>query len=114
MAYSEILAMRIRDALQAGGVATSEKRMMGGMIFLINGNMLMGLKTLKTGQEQFMFRVGKEHEDKALAILATRPMVHGGRRMSGFLFINEDACPAETFTSLMAMASDYVSSLPPK
>ena len=106
--------MRIRDTLQAKHVTTSEKRMMGGMIFLINGNMLMGLKTLKTGQEQFMFRVGKAHEDKALVIPGTRPMVHGGGRMSGFLFMNEDACPAEAFTALMAMACDYVSSLPAK
>jgi len=81
MAYNEILAIRTRDALQASGVATSEKRMMGGMTFLINGNMLMGLKTLKTSQEQFMFRVGKGHEDKALAIPGTRPMIHGDRRM---------------------------------
>ncbi len=114
MAFNEIVAMRARDALQARGAKASEKRMMGGMIFLINGNMLMGLKTLKTGQEQFMFRVGKDHEDEALAIPGTRPMVHGGRRMLGFLFINEDACPAETFTSLMSMAHDYVSSLQSK
>lgn len=114
MAYSELTAMRIRDALQAGGVTTSEKRMMGGVIFMIAGHMLMGLKTLKTGQEQFMFRVGKDNEDKALAITGTRPMVHGDRRMPGFLFVLEDDCPAEAFTSLMAMACDYVSSLPPK
>ena len=114
MAYSEIAAMRLRDALQAGGVATSEKRMMGGVIFMIDGNMLMGLKTLKTGQEQFMFRVGKDNEADALAIAGTRPMIHGDRRMPGFLFILEDDCPAEAFAALMTMARDYVSSLSPK
>ena len=85
MAYSELVTLRFRDALGAANIA--EKRMMGGLVFLLNSNMLMSHKTLKSGEEQFMFRPGKDNEPEALTIFGTRPMIHGGRRMVGFIFI---------------------------
>jgi len=145
MAYSDVTAMKVRDALEripksvthlsdkdarqnknlerrsdssgskrALGVAVTEKRMMGGLIFLIGNNMTLGIKTLKSGIEQFMFRVGKDREAEALAIAGTRPMIHGNRRMPGFLFIDADVCDDAAFDRLVAMARDYTSSLAPK
>lgn len=112
MAYSDVTAMKIRDAL--GGVDVSEKQMMGGLVFLIGGNMTVSVKTLKTGIEQFMFRPGKDQEDEALAIPGTRPMIHGGRKMTGFLFIDAADCDEEAFDQLLKMSRDYALSLPPK
>lgn len=113
MAYSELSALRIRDGLTASGTAhLTEKRMMGGLIFLINGNMLLGLKTLKSGAEQFMFRVGPEHEAEALAMGGARPMIHGARRMTGFMFV--DDCDDAVFARLSGMARSYVETLPAK
>jgi len=54
MAYDEALATRIRAQL-AGSAGVSEKRMFGGLAFLKNGNMFVGV----TGDE-LMARVGKE------------------------------------------------------
>ncbi|ESQ87053.1 hypothetical protein ABAC460_21020 [Asticcacaulis sp. AC460] len=112
MPYSDVTAMKIRDAL--GGVAITEKQMMGGLVFMIGGHMTVTVKTLKTGVEQFMFRPGKDQENKALAIAGTRPMIHGGRKMTGFLFIDADDCDEAAFDQLLKMSRDYASSLPPK
>ncbi|EGF93292.1 hypothetical protein ABI_17320 [Asticcacaulis biprosthecium C19] len=112
MAYSDVTAMKVRDAL--GAVDISEKQMMGGLVFLINGNMTVSIKTLKTGVEQFMFRPGKDREDEALTIPGTRPMIHGGRRMTGFLFIDADDCDDVAFTQLLTMSRGFALLLPPK
>ncbi len=115
MAYSDIVTLQIRDALADHGVSgLTEKRMMGGLVFLISGNMLLSHKTLKTDTEQFMFRVGKDSEGEALTITGTRPMIHGERRMSGFLFIGEADCAPAIFKRLLAMSLRYVKGLPPK
>jgi len=60
MAYDEKLADAWRGELAAlDGV--SEKKMMGGLCFLLNGNMLG-----TTRDDYFMFRVGKDNEAEAL------------------------------------------------
>ena len=60
MAYDEILAMRVRDAL-GGGKHVTEKRMMGGVCFLLKGNMVCGVDRTKAGEGRFMFRIGKDN-----------------------------------------------------
>ena len=66
MAYDEKLAQRFRDALE-NTTAITEKRMMGGVCFMYQGNMLGGADRHKTTDiGRFMFRVGKENQDKAL------------------------------------------------
>ena len=112
MAYSVLVTMQVRDALE--GAVIIEKRMMGGLVFMLNGHMLVSHKTLKTGIEQFMFRVGESNETEAFTIPGVVPMVHGGRRMTGFVFIAEDACPLPVFARLLAMSRRFVESLLPK
>ena len=70
MAYDEDLASRVRVRL-AGEAGVSEKKMFGGLIFLLNGNMCCGV-----AKDDFMLRVGVERERAALA----RPHV---RALSG-------------------------------
>lgn len=113
MAYDELLAARFRQAL--GGMAgISEKRMMGGVCFLLDGNMIGGADRTKAGEGRFMFRVGKENETAALALPGGQQMEQGGRRMSGFFFVSEDACTDQVMTQWLSLALGFVTTLPPK
>lgn len=58
MAYDEQLTDRLRNTLE-GLAGLSEKRMMGGVCFLLQGNMLGGADRTKDGAGRFMFRVGR-------------------------------------------------------
>ncbi len=74
-AYAEIL----RNALD-GLPGISEKKMFGGLCFMLNGNMLCGV--MKAGA---MFRVGKAHEFAALDIEGALPLAFTGRKMGGLI-----------------------------
>lgn len=65
----------------------AEKRMFGGLSFLLNGHILIAAR--KDGSA--LLSVGKEHNDEALARPGTTQMIHGGRVMRGFIFIDADA-----------------------
>ncbi len=113
MAYDEMLAARFRQAL--GGMADiSEKRMMGGVCFLLDGNMIGGADRTKAGEGRFMFRVGKENEVAARALPGGQQMEQGGRRMGGFFFVAEGACTDQVMTQWLSLALSFVSTLPPK
>lgn len=108
MAYDTGLAQILRDALD--GSRTVEKKMMGGLSFMSDGHMLCGVH--KNGA---MVRVGKPNYDRALAIPGVRPMTFTGRPMSGFVDVSDEACADDTRRGqLLAMAQDYIATLPPK
>ena len=114
MAYDEILSERFRGALE-GHVGISEKRMMGGMCFLLNGNMIGGADRDKDGVGRFMFRVGKNNESEALSRDGAEIVEMGGRRMGGMVFVAEDA--VETHSILadwVKLALSFTSTLPAK
>ncbi len=113
MAYDEELTARFRDLI-ADQNGVSEKRMMGGACFFINGNMVGGADRSKTGERRFMFRVGKENAAKAEALAGGEPMIQGGRRMGGFYFVNADDCSSKVIEEWLALAAAYAKSLPPK
>ena len=102
------LAGRVRKAL-AGKRAISEKRMMGGVCFLLRDHMLCG--TAKPG---FLFRVGRAGQAKALARRGARPMTLGGRTSQGFVWVDPRACDARALRRWITVAEKYVKSLPPK
>ena len=102
------LAERVRQAL-AGKRRITEKRMMGGTCFLWRDHMLCG--TAKPG---FLFRVGPGQYAKALARRGASPMILGGRRSKGFVWVDPAACDARTLRSWIVLAEGYVSTLPPK
>ncbi|MGI9434902.1 MAG: TfoX/Sxy family protein [Geminicoccaceae bacterium] len=113
MAYDEDLANRFRNALDdLPGVV--EKRMMGGLCFMVNGNMLGGADRAKDGMGRFMFRVGKDNADEAEARPGAMPIKMGGRRMRGFFFVDAATCDEEMLRDWIAVALGFVSSLPPK
>jgi TfoX/Sxy family transcriptional regulator of competence genes len=81
MAYDEQLAERLRGALKRKrGVA--EKKMFGGLTFLVNGNMAVGIVG-----DDLMVRVGADATQDALAQPHARPMDFTGRPMKGMVFV---------------------------
>lgn len=109
MAYDEGLAQILRDDL-AGMDGIVEKSMFGGLCFMLNGNMLCGVH--KNGA---MFRVGKDNETQALAIVGVAPMAFTGRRMGGLVDMAEEAFVDDAPRSAcMALALDFVRGLPAK
>jgi len=100
------LAGRLRAAL-ARKKGVTEKSMFGGVCFLLRGNMLCG-----TGSGDFMFRVGKEGHEEAVARRGARAMVMNGRRMAGFIWVDPGKCDARRLKSWIALAAAYVADLP--
>lgn len=91
MAYDEFLADRVRNALRDRGVASHEKAMMGGLIFMVDEKMCIGIDTDKsTGNPRLMARIGKEAYEAALAEKGVREMDFTGSIMRGFVFIDPE------------------------
>jgi hypothetical protein len=85
LAYDEGLAQILRDDLaEVPGI--SEKKMFGGLCFMLNGNMLCGVHTKGS-----MFRVGKDQETAALSIDGALPLGFTGRKMGGMIDVTDDA-----------------------
>ena len=113
MAYDEDTANRFRSALD-GMEGISEKRMMGGVCFLLNGNMIGGADRPKDGTPRLMFRVGKDNQAEADKLPGAQPMEMGGRRMSGFYFVDAEDCDEDALKQWMSQALKFVTTLPPK
>lgn len=109
MAADPGLLELLRDEL-AGQPGLTEKRMFGGICFLIDGNMLCGV--LATGA---IFRVGKEAEPAALRIEGVRPMSLTGRRMGGMIEVDAEALADDDRRgALCDFALRFVRGLPAK
>jgi TfoX/Sxy family transcriptional regulator of competence genes len=81
MSYDENLATRIR-ALLAERDDVVEKKMFGGLCFMVNGAMCCGLT-----KSDFMVRVGADHYEEALAQPHARPMDFTGRPLKGMVYV---------------------------
>jgi TfoX/Sxy family transcriptional regulator of competence genes len=109
MAYDEGLAQRIRERLGADP-DVSEKRMFGGIAFLVNGNMAVGVSG-----DDLMVRVGPDHTDAALARPGTRVFDMTGRPMRGWILVTGDALTEdEVLGSWVAEGRGFAAGLPPK
>lgn len=109
MAYSEEHAQILRDALSdASGI--TEKKMFGGLCFMLNGNMLCGVH--KGGG---MARVGKDNEAAALELDGVEPLSFTGRRMGGMVDVSEASIAHPGIRdAVLTLAKDFVESLPAK
>jgi len=109
MAFDPKLADLLRAEITGHGTIV-EKKMFGGLAFMLNGNMAMG-----TYQDGGMFRVSKESAADALAVQGTSTMTQGGREMAGFILTKAEVVfDAARRKKLAALALTYVKSLPPK
>jgi TfoX/Sxy family transcriptional regulator of competence genes len=86
MAYDEDLANRIRELI-AGERNVTEKRMFGGLAFLVNGNMSVAA----SGQGGLLVRVDPEDGAKLIAKPHVQPMEMRGRKMDGWLRVGDEA-----------------------
>lgn len=84
MAYDEALAERIRQVL-AEQDAVSERKMFGGIAFMVGGNMACGVI-----RDDLMVRVGPDAHDAAVAEPHVRPMDFGHRPMRGMVYVDPD------------------------
>jgi TfoX/Sxy family transcriptional regulator of competence genes len=83
MAYDEQLAERIRRGFGRRKVPFEEKRMMGGLCFMVNSKMCVGVE-----KNRLMARIDPEACDAALRRKGCVPMDFTGRPMRGFVFVN--------------------------
>ena len=83
MAYDEQLAERIRRSFGRRKVHFEEKRMMGGLCFLVDSKMCVGVE-----KDRLMARIDPEDYDAALRKKGCVPMDFTGRPMRGFVFVN--------------------------
>ena len=82
MAYDEALAARVRAQL-AGKRGLAERRMFGGLCFLVNGHMCAGIVGAT-----LMLRVGPERYAEALARPHAREMDFTGRPLKGMIYVD--------------------------
>jgi TfoX/Sxy family transcriptional regulator of competence genes len=110
VAYDEDLANRIRE-LMASESAVTEKRMFGGLAFLIAGNMSVSA----SGQGGLLVRVNPDQESKLLAEPHVQPMEMRGRTLNGWLRV--DPAGLQTKRELeqwVQRGISYAKSLPAK
>lgn len=109
MAYSQETYEALAGALGAMPGLT-EKKMFGGICFLLNGNMLAGV--MKNGA---MARVGKEREPEAVALDGVEPLAFTGRPMGGLVRLAPEVVEDdERLSVILAMALAFVGPMPAK
>jgi TfoX/Sxy family transcriptional regulator of competence genes len=110
MAYDEELADRIRELLR-GQRDLTEKKMFGGLAFLIGGNMAVAA----SGQGGVLVRVDPAQSDRLVATTKAHLMEMRGRPMRGWLRV--DTANLRTKRQLekwVELGATYARSLPPK
>ena len=91
MAYDEFLADRIRQIFKEQNAPVFEKRMMGGLVFMLDDKMCCGLSfNKKKGKELLMARIGEQAFEVNKNKAGCNPMDFTGRPMKGYAFIDED------------------------
>jgi hypothetical protein len=109
MAYDEGLATRVREVI-GGQPGLAEKKMFGGLAFLLNGNMACGVSG-----EDLMVRVPADESDAALEERGARPFDMTGRPMKGWLLVApEGHAEDDDLRRWLDRGLAYAGSLPPK
>jgi hypothetical protein len=110
MAYDEVLASRIRDLIGPDPELT-EKKMFGGLAFLIRGHMAISA----SGQGGVLVHVDPEGSDDLVAATPATVAVMRGREMPGWLRVSADALATDDELSpWVEIGIGHARSLPPK
>ena len=109
LSFDPEAAARVRRLL-SGRDDVVERRMVGGLSFLVNGNMCCGIT-----DRALMVRVGAKGREQALREPHVRPMQLGGRTLSGFICVEPEGFAADdALASWVQRGLDFVSRLPAK
>jgi TfoX/Sxy family transcriptional regulator of competence genes len=109
MAYDEALAERVRKALK-GRRGLEEKKMFGGLAFLLRGNMCCGV----VGDE-LMVRVGSDSHDDAMSARHVRPMDFTGKPLKGLVYVTPPGVASDrALEAWVARGAEFALSLPAK
>ena len=110
MAYDEDLADRIRE-LTSGRDGLTEKRMFGGLAFLVNGNMAVAA----SGQGGVLLRVDPARSEELVDDVQVRRMEMRGKEMDGWLRIDDAAvADDDALARWVDLGIGYAGSLPSK
>jgi TfoX/Sxy family transcriptional regulator of competence genes len=109
MAFDERLAQRVRDALAPRSEVT-ERRMFGGLAFMVGGKMVVGISGSK-----LLARVGVERYHDALALPHVREMDFTGKPMKGYVYVDPPGLTEDRdLVAWVSWCADYVTGLPAK
>lgn len=109
MAFNEGLADDVR-ALLSGHTGVTERKMFGGIAFMINGNMAVGVSG-----DELMVRVGREAHEDAIARPGARTFDMGARPMEGWVSVAQVGFEDDDgLRYWVDTGSSYAKSLPPK
>lgn len=115
MAYDEGLAGRLRDLIDEepalSGLEVTEKRMFGGLAFLVGGNMAVAA----SGQGGILVRIDPAEGEELVATTAAHPMEMRGRSMNGWLRVDhDDVADDDALAPWVRRGASYAASLPAK
>lgn len=109
MAFDETLAARVRSAT-AGTSGVIEKKMFGGLAFLLNGNMSVGIHG-----SDLIVRLSPAEAEMALRQDSVRAFDITGKPMKGWLLVSPSALADDKLlASWVRRATAFAGSLPPK
>jgi len=107
--FDEKLARRIRNLLK-GWQSVEEKRMFGGLAFMVNGHMCCGVLN-----NDLVLRLGQEEYEEAISHTHARPMDFTGRPLRGLLYVSPAGLrSAHSLRAWVGRSLRFVSTLPPK
>ncbi|HEX9509409.1 MAG TPA: TfoX/Sxy family protein [Puia sp.] len=84
MAFDEKMADRVRELIAAAETNIEEKRIFSGLCFMVNDKMCVAVR-----QDSIMVRLDPALTEEVLNKEGVVPMVHSGKIMQGFVFVNE-------------------------
>lgn len=86
MAYNEKLAARVRELISLTHEITEEKKMFGGLCFMVNNKMCVGVE-----MERLMVRFNPSWTEEVMEMEGCSPMDFTGRIMKGYVFVDIEA-----------------------
>lgn len=102
MSYDEGLAERVRTSMR-NLKNVEEKRMMGGLVFMYNGKMCLGIV-----KNELMCRIDPEMHERSIARKGCRTMEMGRRPMKGYVLIDDSGMATEEdFDDWIDLALDF-------
>jgi hypothetical protein len=108
VAFDEVLADRLRDRLRDRPGVT-EKKMFGGLAFLTDGNMTVGVH-----RDDLIARISPEATERALARPGVRPFDITGRPMRGWVLVAGEHLDDDVLDHWIGEATTFVATLAPK